>query len=99
MDIKHFALLDWVEGDLLFLEAIRTHDNASDAMMKTLTRQLFYRYYDTYMGLQIPEYAKQHIEQQHSHASYIARNAVSKPTYRTKHGGVLDIRIDSSTIL
>jgi hypothetical protein len=28
MDIKYFALLDWVERDLLILEAIRTHDNA-----------------------------------------------------------------------
>lgn len=37
MDIKHFALLYWVERDLLILTAIRTHDNAADAMTKTLT--------------------------------------------------------------
>jgi len=42
MDIKHFELLDWVERDLLILEKIQTHDNAADAMTKTLTRQLFY---------------------------------------------------------
>jgi hypothetical protein len=44
MDIKHFALLDWVEQDLLILEAVRTHENASDAMTKTLRKQLFYRH-------------------------------------------------------
>jgi hypothetical protein len=41
MGIKHFALLDWVERDFLVLETIITHDNAADAMMKTLTKQLF----------------------------------------------------------
>jgi hypothetical protein len=50
MDIKHFSLLDWVEKDLIILKAISTHDNASDAMTKFLSRQLFYRHYDTYMG-------------------------------------------------
>ncbi len=28
IDIKHFALLDWVEQDLLQLHQIGTHDNA-----------------------------------------------------------------------
>jgi hypothetical protein len=36
MDIKHFAILDWVERDLLILEAIRTHESTADAMTKTL---------------------------------------------------------------
>jgi deoxyuridine 5'-triphosphate nucleotidohydrolase len=68
MELKYFALLDWVERDLLVLEAIKTHDNAADAMTKTLTTQLFYRHYDTYMGLRIPDYAKQHIGPLHSHS-------------------------------
>jgi hypothetical protein len=42
IDIKHFALLDWVEGDLVILHAISTHDNAADAMTKTLTKPLFH---------------------------------------------------------
>jgi len=67
MEIKHFALLNWVERDLLLLEAIKTHDNAADAMTKTLTKQLIYRHYDTDMGLRIPDYAKQHIGPLHSH--------------------------------
>ena len=56
IDIKHFALLDCVEQDLLILQAISTHDNAADAMTKTLTKQLFYRHFDIYMGIQIPDY-------------------------------------------
>jgi hypothetical protein len=56
MDIKHFALLDWVEQDMLILETISTSDNVSDAMTKTLSRNLFYRHYDTYMGLRVPAY-------------------------------------------
>jgi hypothetical protein len=56
IDIKHFALLDWVEQDLLILQAISTHDNAADAMTKTLTKQLFYRHFDIYMGIRIPDY-------------------------------------------
>jgi hypothetical protein len=44
MEIKHFALLNWVERDLLLLEAIKTHDNAADAMTKTLTKQLIYHH-------------------------------------------------------
>lgn len=56
MDIKHFALLDWVEQDLLVLEHIKTSDNIADAMTKTLNKSLFYRHYNTYMGLRIPAY-------------------------------------------
>jgi len=50
IDIKHFTLLDWVEQDLLFLGAIKTADKAAVTMMKTLTKQVFYHHYDTYMG-------------------------------------------------
>ncbi len=51
INIKYFALLDWVEQDLRILEAISTHDNAADAMTKALTKQLFYRHFDTFMGI------------------------------------------------
>jgi len=56
MDIKHFALLDWVEQDLLILEHVQTSDNITDAMTKILNSALFYRHYDTYMGLRAPDY-------------------------------------------
>jgi hypothetical protein len=58
IEIKHFALLDWVEQDMVTLHSISTRDNAADAMTKTLTRQLFYRHRDTYMGYRIPEYVR-----------------------------------------
>ena len=50
IEIKHFALLDWVEQDLLTLHIISTHNNAADAMTKPLSKQLFYCHMDTYMG-------------------------------------------------
>jgi hypothetical protein len=54
MDIKHFSILDWVERDLLILNSIPTSDNASNAMIKLLPKQLFYRHFDSYMGRRIP---------------------------------------------
>jgi hypothetical protein len=56
IDIKHYAILDWVERDLITLHGITTHDNASDAMTKPLPKQLFYRHFDTYMGRRAPQY-------------------------------------------
>ena len=57
MDIKHFALLDWVERDLIVLKRINTTDNYSDAMTKSLGRQLYYRHNDYILGKIIPKYA------------------------------------------
>lgn len=67
MDIKHFTLLDWVERDLLVLEAISTHDNAADAMTKTLTWQTFNRHSYTYMEVRIPDYCAGSQDIQHLH--------------------------------
>jgi hypothetical protein len=54
IDIREFALVQWVEQDLLILEAIHFSDNCSDAMTKALAKQLFYRHNDTIMGRHIP---------------------------------------------
>ena len=54
LDIKYFALLDWVERDLLILHSISTHDNSADALTKPLAKQLFYRHTDTLMGRRVP---------------------------------------------
>jgi hypothetical protein len=32
MDIKKFALLDWVEEDLMILQSIKTAENAANGM-------------------------------------------------------------------
>jgi hypothetical protein len=56
MDIKHFAILEWVERDLLILKTISTSDNAADGFTKSLTKQLFYCHFDTYMGRRVLSY-------------------------------------------
>ena len=56
MEIKHFAILDWVEQDLLILTHISTSLNVADAMTKPLEKTLFYHHYDKYMGLRVPDY-------------------------------------------
>ncbi len=50
IDIKHFAILDWVEQDLLILHDINTSDNCADAMTKALAATLHYCHFDTIMG-------------------------------------------------
>ena len=56
MDIKKFALLDWVEEDIMILHSIKTAENAADGMTKPLAKQLFYRHADTIMGRRVPQY-------------------------------------------
>ena len=59
MDIKYFALQDWVKRDLLLLKRIQTKNNYSDALTKPLQRVLFYKHMNYINGKYIPEYAKQ----------------------------------------
>ena len=56
LDIRHFALLDWVETDQLVLETISTHDNPADALTKILGPQLFSRHSFTLLGKRKPMY-------------------------------------------
>jgi uncharacterized protein Yka (UPF0111/DUF47 family) len=58
MDIKKFALLNWVEEDLIILRSIKTAENAADGMTKPLAKQLFQRHSDTILGLRVPDYVK-----------------------------------------
>jgi hypothetical protein len=57
MDIRYFALADWVERDLIFLERIDTSINEADHMTKILDRTLFYRHVDYIMGRVPPTYS------------------------------------------
>jgi hypothetical protein len=61
IDIREFALVDWVEQDLLILEAIKTADNCSDAMTKALAKVLFYCHNDTIMGRRTPDNLKPYL--------------------------------------
>jgi hypothetical protein len=57
MDIKYFALSEWVERDLMFLERIDTSINEADHYTKILDRTLFYRHVDHIMGHIPPPYS------------------------------------------
>ena len=57
MDIRYFALCDWVEMDLLILERIDTSVNEADHFTKILDRTLFYRHIDHIMGHIPPPYS------------------------------------------
>ena len=56
MDIKYFALQDWVEQDLITLKRIDTSDNEADTLTKCVGRTLFYRHNDYIMGRIKPDY-------------------------------------------
>ena len=57
MDIRYFALADWVEQDLMLLERVHTAINIADHMTKILDRTLFYRHVDYIMGHIPPQYS------------------------------------------
>jgi hypothetical protein len=57
IDIKFYALQEWVERDLMVLKRIDTSINMSDALTKPLARILFYRHRDFYMGYVPPTYS------------------------------------------
>jgi hypothetical protein len=56
IDLKKFALLDWVQHDLLIMKRISTSDNCSDGLTKQTAKQLFYRHFDYILGKCIPHY-------------------------------------------
>ena len=61
IDIKTFALTDWVEQDLITLVDILTLENCADHMTKALPKTLFYRHTDTVMGRRIPDYVSKQL--------------------------------------
>jgi deoxyuridine 5'-triphosphate nucleotidohydrolase len=56
LDLRKFALLDWIQHDLILMKRISTNDNCSDGMTKQTGKQLFYRHFDYIMGRMIPNY-------------------------------------------
>jgi hypothetical protein len=56
LELKKFALLDWITHDLVLMKWISTNDNCSDAMTKQIGKQLFYQHFDYIMGQMIPKY-------------------------------------------
>ena len=58
LDIKYFALLNWIETDQIIMTHISTSDNPADALTKTLGTQLFSRHSATLLGKRIPSYCR-----------------------------------------
>jgi hypothetical protein len=56
MNIRHFAIQEWVENDLIQLKRVDTTVNPSDTLTKPLQRILFYRHLDALMGRLRPYY-------------------------------------------
>lgn len=55
IEIRHYAILDWIEQDLINVKKIHTSDNAADTLNKTLSGTLFHRHNDTLMGNRQPQ--------------------------------------------
>ncbi len=65
MDIKTFALQDWIEKDLILMKRINTADNCADALKKSMGWQLHYCHNDYILGKIIPPYAAAYSIQPH----------------------------------
>ena len=78
IDIRHFAILSWVEQDLITLKRVPTNDNSSDALTKNTPRILFNRHADYILGRTQPEYVASRTDVLHSSA---------KPSQASSTGG------------
>ena len=58
IDIREFALLDWVERDLVILNEIRTTENCVDPFTKALGKTAFWKHFDILMGRKIPTFVE-----------------------------------------
>ena len=57
MDIRYFAIVDWVERDLLVLDYVHTSKNLADNFTKPLGRIQFHRHVDFILGHIPPSHA------------------------------------------
>jgi hypothetical protein len=57
INIKYFALCDWVKRDLTHLERIDTLINIADHLTKPLSRILFHQHADFLLGHVLPKYS------------------------------------------
>ena len=56
IDIRHFALQDWVEQDLIALTIIDTSQNATDILTKAVAQIVFNRHCNVLCGHHPPSY-------------------------------------------
>ena len=50
IDIKHFAMLNWVKEDMIRLQQIATIINSADNLTKLTPRMIFHRHNNIIMG-------------------------------------------------
>ena len=62
IDIKYYAIQEWVERDLIILQRIDTALNMADHYTKPLPRILFYRHNDYNMGRVPPTYSPKYLD-------------------------------------
>jgi hypothetical protein len=84
IDIRHFALLSWVETDVLKLIPIATASNSADLLTKQLPRILFSRHLDNISGRLTAAYL----------ASSLSLSSASTPFQALKRGGVSVLRTE-----
>lgn len=60
IDIREFALVDWVEQDLMILATVKSADNGADGMTKALAKVLFQRHSATMLGKRIPKHMQRY---------------------------------------
>ncbi len=60
IDIKYFALCEWVERDLIHLDCIDTSINIADHLTKPLSKILFHQHADFLLGHIPPRYSPVH---------------------------------------
>jgi hypothetical protein len=60
IDIKYFALCEWIERNLIHLERIDTAINMANHVTKSLPRILFHRHADYLLGHVPPRYSPIH---------------------------------------
>ena len=62
MDLKKFALLDWVECDLLIMRRITSSDNFVDPLTKPMGKELHARHCEYLLGKRIPKYVYAYLD-------------------------------------
>jgi hypothetical protein len=81
IDIRHFALQDWIERDLINLTEITTTLNAADVLTKPVTRVFFHRHCDLIFGNHPPSYVTTF--QSKNSATFVC----SRPSQTSSRGG------------
>ena len=56
VDMRYFAILEWVKRGDILLQHIPTSDNPADDLTKPLNNQLHCRHTDTLLGKRKPSY-------------------------------------------